>query len=94
MLWRMELHFGPQMSNGLAEYETPEHPVRGIIRETLGDLAKRLKGFEQTTHGAIATGHIESLGYALIACYRDPRAFTISDLSQHAEAICNQQRPS
>ena len=65
----------------------PEHPARELIRKALTGLAVELTRFEMTTHGALSTGHIESVADALIRCYQDPRAFTISELHQQAKGL-------
>lgn len=59
-----------------------EHPVKEIIRRKLAELADELCRFEQTTHGSL----VLSLG-AIEECYKNPTAFTISELSQQCRRI-------
>ena len=58
------------------------HPAEDDIRNALLALADKLGDYEQTTHGYIGGEYIESVAQALVEAYRDPRAYTISELSQ------------
>ncbi len=67
----------------------PEHPVRAVIRKHLAALADELDGFEQTTHGHIRLppGGIGSVAEEIVNCYDEPRAFSISSLSQEIRVL-------
>lgn len=68
----------------------PEHPARKIIRDAMADLHEKLSHFEQTTHGTLGCC-IEDVGPALVRCYNDPRAYTISDLAQIAQHVSKEE---
>lgn len=63
----------------------PEHPVRQVIREALAGLDERLSEFEHTCHGTFGDGSIGLVAKALVQCWNEPKAYTISDLAQLIE---------
>src|SRR5436190_674194 len=56
--------------------------IRTVIFNALSGLNAGLRGFEHTTHGAMTGGTPEEVGMALVACIKQPTAFTVSELSQ------------
>lgn len=67
----------------------PETPllVREIIHKHLRALVADLDDFDQTTHGLLAPGTLESVNVGLLQCYRKPDSYTISDLAQRIRAF-------
>jgi len=65
----------------------PEHPVRQVIRDSMAKLAVELEEFTHTTHGVLSGGKMDSVGSALVECYEQPSAYTISTLYQVIEQL-------
>lgn len=61
--------------------------VREIIHKHLRALVTDLDDFEQTTHGLLAPGTLESVTAGLLQCYSKPDDYTISDLAQRIRAF-------
>lgn len=73
-----------QRKSGLiAPVQPPlEHPVRQDIRNALLELHAQLGEYEQTTHGCLGPFTMAGVAASLEECYREPSAYTISDLAQ------------
>lgn len=67
----------------------PEHPVLPVIRRALRLLSNELREYAQTTHGTGLTDphDIGSVAGALVYCYREPSAYSISTLSQLIDGL-------
>ena len=65
----------------------PEHAVCGVIRDAMAKLSTTLDDFCQTTHCHAGNGSIEDVTAALVRCYREPGAYTISDLAQAIDSL-------
>ena len=62
-------------------------------RDALSGLDEGLRQFEQTTHGHIVGYGIDAVAEDLARCYADPRAYTISNLSQSIRRLLLDAEP-
>jgi hypothetical protein len=64
-----------------------EHPARSIIRQGLLDMASELAKLGMTTHGSLGPHSIERVAEALVDAWKDPRAYTVSELYQRIDGL-------
>lgn len=62
-----------------------EHLAKAMIRDALSKLSAALADLEQTTHGYIGSDDIRCIADNLTACYQNPSAYSVSNLSQSIE---------
>ena len=66
---------------------SPSPSVPEVIRNALARLSDDLKKFEQTTHGTMEPYCMDGVARALVACYENPSAYTVSTLSQVIDGL-------
>lgn len=70
-----------------------ENPIRAAILQALAGLADKLDEFEQTTHARLVMAPgIEGIVDDLVAAYRDPRGYTVSNLAQGIRALLKEEK--